>query len=60
MKRVFGAIAFVIGVGDITGGILKISRHESYGVLLLLIGIAFIGFGVWLQWKAFKKGKSYV
>ena len=60
MKRVFGAIAFVIGVGDITGGILKISAHQDNGWLLLLIGIVFIGLGGWLQWKAFKKGKRYV
>lgn len=60
MKKVFGAIAFVVGVADITRGVIKISNHQDYGVFLLLVGIAFIGLGVWLEVKSYRKGRGFI
>lgn len=46
MKRVFGAIAIVLGIYDITEGILLFSENKQYSLLMLGIGLVFIVIGV--------------
>lgn len=56
MRTVFGGVAFLIGISNITSGILKLNAHENYGVLLLIIGVGFVALGVGLVINFMRKG----
>lgn len=56
MRRVFGAIAVLLGVYDITEGISLFSGNKQYGLLMIGVGLIFIVLGV--RYLFYKKKQS--
>lgn len=59
MKRIFGAVLFVIGVSNTVQGVITLNGRGDHGMLILAIGIVLIVLGIWLEVLAFRKGKNY-